>query len=81
MDFCCIKRKLVIELDGGQHVEQEAYDADRTAYLQSRGYRVLRFRNDDVMKNITGVIEVIIEELEMAPLSPPQISLSIWGEI
>ncbi len=62
-DFCCIKRKLVIELDGGQHIEQEAYDLERTAYLQSRGYRVLRFWNDDVMKNIDRVVEVIVEEL------------------
>jgi very-short-patch-repair endonuclease len=86
-DFCCIKGKLVIELDGGQHVEQEVYDLERTAYLQSRGYHILRFWNDDVMKNIDRVVEVIVETLEEAPLSPPKypdghhVSSSIWGEI
>ena len=64
-DFCCIKRKLVIELDGGQHLDQEGYDAERTAYLQSRGYRVVRFWNNDVLKNIEGVIVVIAEALEV----------------
>lgn len=54
-DFCCVKKKLVIELDGGQHLEQAGYDADRTKYLQSRGYRVLRYWNNDVMNNIEGV--------------------------
>ena len=46
-----------------QHVDLEAYDLERTAYLQSRGYRVLRFWNDDVQKNIDGVVEVIVDEL------------------
>jgi very-short-patch-repair endonuclease len=55
-DFCCIKAKLVIELDGGQHLEQEEYDQQRTAFLESQGYRVLRFWNNDVMNNIEAVI-------------------------
>lgn len=55
-DFCCVKQKLVIELDGGQHLEQAEYDSARTKYLQSRGYRVLRFWNNDVENNIEGVI-------------------------
>ncbi len=50
-------------------MEQEAYDLERTAYLQSRGYHVLRFWNDDVMKNIDRVVEVISEELEATPLA------------
>jgi very-short-patch-repair endonuclease len=62
-DFSCIKAKLVIELDGGQHVEQETYDLMRTMYLQSRGYRVLRFWNDDVLKNIDRVVGVILDDL------------------
>lgn len=53
----------MIELDGGQHLEQKVYDTNRTEYLQSRGYTVLRFWNDDVMQNINGVLEVIIETL------------------
>lgn len=58
-DFVCLKRKLVIELDGSQHIEQQEYDHERTKYLQSQGYEVLRFWNDDVMKDINGVIKAI----------------------
>ena len=63
-DLCCIKQKLIIELDGGQHVEQVEYDRHRTEYLISRGYRVVRFWNDDVMKNINSVLESINEALK-----------------
>jgi len=62
-DFCCIKAKLVIELDGSQHLEQEEYDLQRTAFLESEGYRVLRFWDNDVMKNIDGVVMTIQETL------------------
>lgn len=64
VDFCAPRRKLVIEVDGGQHLEQEEYDNRRTAFLESRGYRVLRFWNYDVMKNLDGVMTVILEALE-----------------
>jgi len=60
-DFCCIKAKLVIELDGSQHLEQEEYDLQRTAFLESQGYRVIRFWNNDVMNNMDGVIASIQE--------------------
>ena len=62
-DFCCIKEKLVIEVDGSQHLDQEDYDAERTAYLEARGYRVLRFWNNHILKNLNGVIKVIQEAL------------------
>lgn len=62
-DFCCIKTKLVIELDGGHHLEQEMYDSDRTEYLRSRGYKVVRFWNNEVMNDIEGVIMKIQESL------------------
>lgn len=62
-DFCCIKANLVIEEDGGQHLEQADYDRQRTAFLESQGYRVLRFWNNDVMKNIEGVVSTIQEAL------------------
>lgn len=55
---------LIIELDGSQHLEQEDYDAERTAFLESKGYRVLRFYNNDVMKNIEKVLEVILENIK-----------------
>jgi very-short-patch-repair endonuclease len=63
VDFCAPRKKLVIELDGSQHLEQVEYDAERTRYLESKGYRVIRFWNNDVMKNIEHVIRAIIEAM------------------
>jgi very-short-patch-repair endonuclease len=63
-DFCCIKEKLIIELDGSQHLEQSEYDAERTNYFESLGYKVIRFWNNDVMNDINGVIRVIQFALE-----------------
>jgi very-short-patch-repair endonuclease len=59
-DFCCLEGRLVIELDGGQHLEQVEADRKRTAYmtsLTSRGFLVLRFWNDEVLKQIYAVLE------------------------
>jgi very-short-patch-repair endonuclease len=64
VDFCAPRRKLIIELDGGQHLEQEEYDAQRTEFLESRGYKVLRFWNNDVMKSIDDVTREIQRTLE-----------------
>ena len=64
VDFCCIKKKLVIELDGSQHLDQEDYDEVRTEYLESLGYRVIRFWNNQVMNDINGVIKAISYALE-----------------
>jgi very-short-patch-repair endonuclease len=63
VDFCAPRRKLIIELDGGQHLEQERYDEVRTRYLESKGYRVLRIWNDEVLKNLDGVIDTILDAL------------------
>jgi very-short-patch-repair endonuclease len=63
-DFCSPKAKLIIELDGSQHLEQEAYDKERTKYLESQGYKVIRFWNDQVMNDIEGVIRAIIFAME-----------------
>lgn len=59
VDFCSPRRKLIIELDGSQHLDQVEYDAKRTSFLESRGYRVLRFWNNEVMKDIEGVLQAI----------------------
>ena len=59
VDFVSIKKRLIIELDGTQHLEQEAYDIERTRYLESQGYKVIRFWNNDVENDINGVIRVI----------------------
>ena len=63
VDFCAPRKKLIIELDGSQHIEQEEYDEERTAYLKSKGYRVLRFWNNDITKNINSVLTVIWDTL------------------
>ncbi len=57
--MCAPRKKLIIELDGSQHLEQKEYDQERTKYLESRGYRVLRFWNNDVMNNMQTVLQVI----------------------
>ena len=64
VDFCCIEKKLIIELDGSQHLDLQEYDEIRTEYLESLGYRVLRFWNNQVMKDINGVIVAIEYALE-----------------
>ncbi len=64
VDFVCYQRRLVIELDGGQHQEQTNYDDDRTRWLEHRGFRVVRFWNDDVLKETDGVLDVILLALQ-----------------
>jgi very-short-patch-repair endonuclease len=64
VDFCAPRQKLIIELDGSQHLEQQQYDQERTAFLQLKGYKVLRFWNNDVMNDINGVISIIQETLK-----------------
>src|SRR5215208_1475126 len=59
-DFCSPKAKLIIELDGSQHLEQEDYDEERTKYLELTGYKVIRFWNNDVMNNMNAVLKVIL---------------------
>ncbi len=65
-DFVCLEMKLIVELDGGQHVERAAYDARRTRVLEAEGYRVLRYWNDDVLVRTNGVLEDILRALELA---------------
>lgn len=59
VDFVCLAENLVVELDGPQHLEGDAprYDAERTAWLAARGYRVIRFWNREVDENVCGVVE------------------------
>jgi hypothetical protein len=62
--------KLVIELDGGQHLEQSGYDAQRTRVLEQRGYRVLRYWNNDVLARTTDVLADVLRALESTPPQP-----------
>jgi len=64
VDFLCTERKLIIELDGGQHVLNRQHDDERTECLERMGYLVLRFWNNEVMHNTDGVLQVIMEALE-----------------
>jgi very-short-patch-repair endonuclease len=70
VDFCCRERKLIVELDGGQHAVQADHDAARTAFLQALGYRVLRFWDNDALGNTDGVLQRIAGALSSARPSP-----------
>jgi adenine-specific DNA-methyltransferase len=68
VDFYCCEARLVVEVDGGQHYEPgaSAYDERRTAEINRRGHRVVRFRNDDVLRNPRAVVALIAEALRPA---------------
>ena len=73
VDFVCVERKRVIELDGGQHAENIEYERD--AWLRREGYTVLRFWNNRLMENMDGVLEQT-----WIPLSPGPSPTSVRGE-
>ena len=64
VDFLCEDQAIVIELDGGQHMEQERYDQTRTNWLQANGFLVLRFWNNDIAENLEGVLESLFSTIE-----------------
>ena len=70
-DFACHTKRLVMELDGGQHSEAAhiARDQNRDVYMRANGYRVLRFWNNEVIHNLNGVLETVAQALS-APLPP-----------
>ena len=61
VDFVCFEKRIVIEVDGGQHATQSEDDIARDTYLRQQGFKVLRFWNNEVLQNINGVLEVIRE--------------------
>jgi very-short-patch-repair endonuclease len=75
-DFYCASAKLVIEIDGDTHAaeDQAAYDAARTAWLEARGYVVVRFHNDDIHRNLSGVLSALqarcAERASLHPTKP-----------
>jgi len=71
VDFCCREVKLIVELDGGQHAGQKAYDSERSAFLGRLGYRVLRFWANEVLSNTEGVLIRIVETLATRPSPRP----------
>jgi very-short-patch-repair endonuclease len=70
VDFVCVERMLIVEIDGGQRSEQIEYDQQRDAWLKNQGYIVLRFWNNDVMQQLEGVLEQIRVTAISEP-SPP----------
>jgi very-short-patch-repair endonuclease len=66
VDFVALDLKLVVEIDGGQHAERAVQDAARTKALEESGYHVVRFWNHDVLGNIEGVLEALIQELNIS---------------
>ena len=65
VDFACHQARLVIEVDGDSHAQHTDYDAERTQWLnQQRGYRVLRFWNDEILQNTAAVVKRIAEGLQ-----------------
>lgn len=71
VDFVCLEKRLIIELDGGQHAEQSNYDSERDAWLRDQRFTVLRFWNNDVLKNVEGVAAGIFETLKSSPFLNP----------
>ena len=69
-DFACLQPKVIVELDGSQHQEQETYDARRDAYFREHGFAVLRFPSDAPFRNIDGVLTVIHQQIESLGSAP-----------
>jgi very-short-patch-repair endonuclease len=67
VDFICLEKSLVIEVDGGQHSEQVAYDVERDIWLRDQGFNVLRFWNHDVLKNMMESLTWLSKPCEVPP--------------
>ena len=74
LDFVCLEKKLVIEVDGSQHFAQIAYDEKRTALLMQRGFRVLRFWDNDVLLRTDSVMQTIFDALTAPHPNPLPVS-------
>jgi very-short-patch-repair endonuclease len=70
-DFCCVESKLIVELDGDSHAPRQEYDAKRTEWLASQGYKVIRFLNWDLGNNLEGVLMTILRACEDRSTSGP----------
>ena len=85
VDFICVEKNLVIEVDGGQHAENEEPDLQRSAYLNKMGYRVCRFWNNQVLQETEGVLEAIFAILAEwqaeFPLTPTLSPIGGEGEL
>jgi len=73
VDFVCFEKKLIIEVNGGQHADQLAYDAKRSAWLEKEGFHILRFWDNQVLNETDGVKEIINDALG-SPSCPPHLN-------
>jgi very-short-patch-repair endonuclease len=80
VDFFCADAKIIVELDGGQHDQDKEREANRTRILEAMGYLVLRFWNNDVMRNIDGVLEEILSTINQQRSEPPHPTPLPYGE-
>ena len=82
LDFVCLERRVILELDGGQHGEpgQEDYDSKRDAWLRSQGFNMLRFWNHQVMSEWEVIEDTLWEELHRSPSSPTPLPRRGEGE-
>jgi len=80
LDFVCLEKKLVVELDGSQHAGQVTADGLRRAFLERAGFRVLRFWNNQVFEDIDGVLDVILQMLRISAEPHPHPSPPLEGE-
>jgi very-short-patch-repair endonuclease len=78
-DFVCPSAKLIVEVDGSQHVDEMPRDAARTAFLERRGYRVIRFWNNDALARTDAVLEAILASLTAPHPAASPLSLSPSG--
>jgi very-short-patch-repair endonuclease len=67
VDFVCFVKKVIVEIDGGQHVDQRVYDEARTRWLERQGFQVLRCRNDDVLLRRELVLDEVLRMLSASP--------------
>jgi very-short-patch-repair endonuclease len=81
-DFVCLEKKVIIELDGGQHSEKPEKDQERDEWLKAEGFRVLRFWNNDVFKQTNDILEMIAKTCMQtpSPSSPPLKGGEVWGK-
>jgi very-short-patch-repair endonuclease len=71
VDFVCYERKVTVEADGGRHAMETEKDAERTRWLNSQGFTVLRFWNNDILSNIDGALQVIVKQYGYEADLPP----------
>jgi len=79
VDFVCQQKRMVIEVDGGQHSTEKERDNERDKWLEGKGYKVLRFWNNEVLANTEGVLDIIRDCLNHPPLTPPLKGGEIMG--